>query len=552
MLGSLCAYTIARRRGRLSNLVYLAFVLGIILPFQLAIIPLFVAMRDVGLVGNYLGMIVLNIGLLMPLTVFLYTGFIRALPRDYEEAARVDGAGILRTYARVVFPLLWPVTATVAVLIGIIVWNEFFIALVFLFGSDAQTLPVALYAFVGEYVTRWNLVFAGIAITIAPILAFYLFAQRLPDPWVLGGREGLMAAITLSGVGKVFPGGTRAVAELDLEIADGELMVLVGPSGCGKTTTLRMIAGLEEITEGEIRIGERLVNALDPRARDVAMVFQNYALYPHMSVFDNLAFPLRAHGLPKAEVRMRVERTAKLLGLDDLLKRKPRALSGGQRQRVAMGRAIVREPQVFLMDEPLSNLDAQLRTQMRAEIAGLQRELGVTTIYVTHDQVEAMTMGTRIAVMRDGFLQQQGPPQTLYDEPDNLFVATFVGSPGMNLLQGRIERDGDTLQCVLGDQRLPVTGTNGLVATLAGYAGTDVAVGVRPEHLSDPAEGPRDRPRLRGRVRFVELLGCRTDGSDSARREAGRRRRRCSRSRGTSTRPRPGRSSGGRGPTRRS
>ncbi|MGZ8696120.1 MAG: ABC transporter ATP-binding protein, partial [Gaiellaceae bacterium] len=299
-----------------------------------------------------------------------------------------------------------------------------------------------------------------------------------------------MAGITLSGVGKVFAGGKRAVAELDLRIADGELMVLVGPSGCGKTTTLRMVAGLEQPTEGAIRIGDRLVDSLDPGRRDVAMVFQNYALYPHMSVFDNLAFPLRAGRVPRAEVRRRVARTAELLGLDDLLKRKPRALSGGQRQRVAMGRAIVREPQAFLMDEPLSNLDAQLRTQMRAEIAGLQRELGVTTIYVTHDQIEAMTMGTRIAVMRDGFLQQLGPPQTLYDEPDNLFVAGFVGSPGMNLFQGRIERNGDTLECVLGGQRLPIGGANRYAAALAAYAGGDVAVGIRPEHLTGAAEAP--------------------------------------------------------------
>jgi multiple sugar transport system ATP-binding protein len=310
-----------------------------------------------------------------------------------------------------------------------------------------------------------------------------------------------MAGVTLSAIGKVFPDGTRAVDALDLTIADGELMVLVGPSGCGKTTTLRMTAGLEDATEGEIRIGGRLVNALDPRQRDVAMVFQNYALYPHMSVFENLAFPLRAHGVPRDEVRTRVERTAKLLGLDGLLRRKPRALSGGQRQRVAMGRAIVREPQVFLMDEPLSNLDAKLRTEMRAEIAGLQRTLGVTTMYVTHDQVEAMTMGTRIAVLREGLLQQQGPPQTLYDEPDNLFVAAFIGSPGMNLLEGRIELNGSGAVCTVGGARLPAP------AALAPVAGRDVVVGLWPVSLVEPTRAPPAAPRLEGRVRFSELLG---------------------------------------------
>jgi multiple sugar transport system ATP-binding protein len=315
-----------------------------------------------------------------------------------------------------------------------------------------------------------------------------------------------MPVVALDGVGKVYPDGTRAVDGLDLTIADGELMVLVGPSGCGKTTTLRMTAGLEEISEGEIRIGDRVVNMLDPRQRDIAMVFQNYALYPHMTVFDNLAFPLQARRLPRAEIRMRVEKTATLLGLEGLLKRKPRTLSGGQRQRVAMGRAIVREPQVFLMDEPLSNLDAKLRTQMRAEIAGLQHEIGVTTMYVTHDQVEAMTMGNRIAVMRDGLLQQQGPPQELYDEPGNLFVAAFVGSPAMNLLRGRVERDGNGLALLIGDKRLPVASDNG-AAPLAAYSGAEVAVGIRPEHLADPAESPERRPRLAGRVRFVERLG---------------------------------------------
>jgi multiple sugar transport system ATP-binding protein len=310
-----------------------------------------------------------------------------------------------------------------------------------------------------------------------------------------------MPPITLEGVGKVYPDGTRAVDGLDLRIDDGELMVLVGPSGCGKTTTLRMTAGLEEITEGEIRLGDRLVNALDPRQRDVAMVFQNYALYPHMSVFDNLAFPLRARQLPRDEVRTKVERTARLLGLDGLLRRKPRALSGGQRQRVAMGRAIVREPQVFLMDEPLSNLDAKLRTQMRSEIAGLQRELGVTTMYVTHDQVEAMTMGTRIAVLRGGVLQQEGPPQQVYDEPNNLFVAAFIGAPAMSLLQARIERNGAGVNCLVGEGRLPAP------PGLAVLDGAEVAVGLRPEILLDPAQAAPDAPRLNGRVRFVELLG---------------------------------------------
>src|SRR3954462_1233372 len=262
-----------------------------------------------------------------------------------------------------------------------------------------------------------------------------------------------MATVTFSDVGKTYPDGTRAVADLNLEISDGELVVFVGPSGCGKTTSLRMVAGLEEVTEGELRIGDDVVNELAPQERDIAMVFQNYALSPHMNVFDNIAFPLESQGMRKNEIRERVTTTAKLLGLTEHLKRRPRNLSGGQRQRVAMGRAIVRQPQVFLMDEPLSNLDAKLRVQMRAEIARLQAELDVTTIYVTHDQVEAMTMGDRIAVMRKGRLQQQGEPYTLYDTPANLFVAEFIGSPPMNLFRARLDRDGGPLLALL-DQQL--------------------------------------------------------------------------------------------------
>src|SRR5262245_37363820 len=261
-------------------------------------------------------------------------------------------------------------------------------------------------------------------------------------------------------------------------------MVLVGPSGCGKTTALRMVAGLEEITDGEIHIGSQLINDIDPGKRDIAMVFQNYALYPHMSVFENMAFPLISKGVRRAERRQRVERTAAILGLSDLLKRRPSTLSGGQRQRVAMGRAIVREPRAFLMDEPLSNLDAKLRVQMRSEISRIQSELGVTTIYVTHDQVEAMTMGSRIAVMRKGLLQQEGPPEEIYERPANLFVAAFIGSPSMNFVRATLRREVDRLVCRLRSQDLVLPPA--CLATrpgLAAYEGRDVAVGIRPEHL---------------------------------------------------------------------
>ncbi|MGI9112265.1 MAG: ABC transporter ATP-binding protein [Gaiellaceae bacterium] len=288
-----------------------------------------------------------------------------------------------------------------------------------------------------------------------------------------------MAKIALENVSKVYPDGTRAVRELNLDIDDGELVVFVGPSGCGKTSALRMIAGLEEITDGTIKVGDRVVNDLPPKDRDIAMIFQNYALYPHMSSFDNMAFALKMRGHDKAEINRRVNDAARVLGLGDVLKKKPRTLSGGQRQRVAMGRAIVREPQAFLMDEPLSNLDAKLRVQMRAEIARIQRDLSVTTIYVTHDQSEAMTLGDRVAVMRKGELQQLASPQELYRAPANLFVAEFIGSPAMNLVEAAIE--GGLAR--FGEHSLPVDGRGGL----GGYEGRKVALGVRPEDLEDAA-----------------------------------------------------------------
>jgi multiple sugar transport system ATP-binding protein len=316
-----------------------------------------------------------------------------------------------------------------------------------------------------------------------------------------------MAGITFDNVTKTYGDGFRAVSDLSLEVNDGEFVVFVGPSGCGKTTALRMIAGLEEITGGEIRIGDRVVNNLPPRDRDVAMVFQNYALYPHMTVAENIGFALRMRKVPKAEARTKIQETAKIIGLLDHLDRKPRQLSGGQRQRVAMGRAIVREPRVFLMDEPLSNLDAKLRVQMRAEISRIQRQLQVTTVYVTHDQVEAMTMGDRVAVLRRGVLQQFDAPQHLYERPANLFVASFIGSPAMNVVEGTLAQDGDGLVCSIGPATIPLP--HEVAAgrpALAGYAGRTVAVGLRPEALDD-----RNRQdgvaRLRGVVRAIEALG---------------------------------------------
>ena len=319
-----------------------------------------------------------------------------------------------------------------------------------------------------------------------------------------------MAQVAFDRVSKIYPDGTRAVNDVNLEIHDGEFMVLVGPSGCGKTTALRMVAGLEEISEGMLKIGERVVNHVPSRDRDIAMVFQSYALYPHLSVYENIAFGLRLKKMPKDEIEKRVQRAASLLGLGEYLKRKPRALSGGQRQRVAMGRAIVREPAAFLMDEPLSNLDAKLRVQMRAEIAKLQTDLGVTTIYVTHDQIEAMTMGDRVAVMRKGELQQVDEPQTLYDRPLNLFVGGFIGSPAMNMLDATIHSSNGSLQATVGEQTIAL-GPETLEhhPALRGYDGRHVILGIRPEDLEDASldpEAPRDR-RLKGRLELRESLG---------------------------------------------
>jgi multiple sugar transport system ATP-binding protein len=316
-----------------------------------------------------------------------------------------------------------------------------------------------------------------------------------------------VATISLRGLTKVYATGVVALDGLDLDVDDGEFVVLVGPSGCGKTTALRMVAGLERITSGTVSFGDHVVNDVSPRHRDVAMVFQNYALYPHLSVYQNIGFALENAKIEKAERDRRIRSVAAVLGLEELLGRKPKQLSGGQRQRVAMGRAIVREPAVFLMDEPLSNLDAKLRVQMRSEVVRVHRSVGAATLYVTHDQIEAMTMGDRVAVLQGGVLQQYGTPRSLYASPANVFVATFIGSPAMNLYEAALEAagsSGTTPTVVLGSQRLALPAQ--VAARVAAYQGRKIIVGVRPEDLAvDRSEGVG--PALVADVRLVEVLG---------------------------------------------
>jgi len=321
-----------------------------------------------------------------------------------------------------------------------------------------------------------------------------------------------MANVTLKNVYKIYSGGVTAVTDFNLEIADKEFVILVGPSGCGKSTTLRMIAGLEEISSGELYIGDTLANDIAPKDRDIAMVFQNYALYPHMTVFDNMAFGLKLRKTPKDEIKRRVEEAARVLDISHLLDRKPKALSGGQRQRVALGRAIVRDPKVFLLDEPLSNLDAKLRAQMRTEIAKLHHRLGTTFIYVTHDQTEAMTMGDRIVVMKDGFIQQVDSPQNLYDRPVNEFVAGFMGSPQMNFIDVDLGKDGADYTLSFGDFKIKIPSDKAASANLSEYVGKQVSFGIRPEDVHDEPEFIKALgvTHANADVEVTELMGAET------------------------------------------
>ncbi len=318
-----------------------------------------------------------------------------------------------------------------------------------------------------------------------------------------------MASLSLKNINKKYPNGFEAVKNFNLDIEDKEFIIFVGPSGCGKSTTLRMIAGLEEISSGELWIGDKLVNDVEPKDRDIAMVFQNYALYPHMTVYDNMAFGLKLKKVPKDEIDKLVHEAAKILDIEHLLDRKPKALSGGQRQRVAMGRAIVRNPKVFLMDEPLSNLDAKLRVQMRIEISKLHQRLGTTIIYVTHDQTEALTLGTRIVVMKDGVVQQVDSPIELYNKPKNLFVAGFIGSPQMNFIEANVQKDGNAARLVFGSNSIKLPVEKAKIVLEKGYEGKDVIFGIRPEDVKDDEDFIKASPDsvLEATVRVYEMLG---------------------------------------------
>ena len=318
-----------------------------------------------------------------------------------------------------------------------------------------------------------------------------------------------MASLSLKNVCKVYPNGFEAVKDFNLEVEDKEFIIFVGPSGCGKSTTLRMIAGLEEISSGELIIDGKVMNDVEPKDRDIAMVFQNYALYPHMTVFDNMAFGLKLRKVPKDEIKAKVEEAARILDLEKLLDRKPKALSGGQRQRVAMGRAIVRNPKVFLMDEPLSNLDAKLRVQMRIEISKIHQRLGATIIYVTHDQTEAMTLGTRIVVMKDGIIQQVDTPQNLYDKPTNLFVAGFMGMPPMNFIECKVVKSGADVLLMFGSHSIKVPDSKGSILVEQGYIDKEVILGIRPEDIHDEQLFIESSPEslIDARITIYEMLG---------------------------------------------
>src|SRR3954471_5233471 len=508
VLAAFAAYAIARLNFPGKSIILGGALAIAMFPAISTIGPLFDMWRSIGLYDTYPGLIIPYLTFSLPLAIYTLVAFYREIPWDLEQAAQVDGATPFQAFRRVILPLAAPGTFTAAILVFIFCWNDFLFAITLTSSNNARTVPAALAFFTGESQftqPTGNIAAAAVIVTI-PIIIFVLFFQRrivagLTAGAVKGYRQGgeePMAEIVLDKVTKRYPDGFEAVRNMDLDINDGEFMILVGPSGSGKSTALRMIAGLEDISDGEVKIGDTVVNQMAPKDRDIAMVFQNYALYPHMSVRENMAFPLKLAGTPKEEIDQKVQEAAKILDLTEHLDRRPANLSGGQRQRVAMGRAIVRNPKAFLRDEPLSNLDAKLRVQMRTEVSRIQSQLGTTTVYVTHDQTEAMTLGDRVAVMRSGVLQQVDTPRVLYNDPVNIFVAGFIGPPAMSFFSGKIS--GGTIQLPFAKVPAP----EGVPDT------SDVVVGIRPENFEDARFAPDNHPdgvEFEAPIELVELMG---------------------------------------------
>ena len=476
----LSAFAVVYFRFPLRSLCFWLIFITLMLPVEVRILPTYKVLADLNMLNTYAG---LTVPLIASATAtFLFRQFFLSVPDELVEAARIDGAGPMRFFKDILVPLSQTSIAALFVIQFIYGWNQYLWPLLATTTEDMYPVVIGIKRMIasGDAAVDWNLVMATAILALIPPAVVVVLMQR----WFVKG-----------------PKANQVIHGVSAEVEAGEFIVIVGPSGCGKSTLLRMVAGLEEVSAGDIAIGNKVVNDVEPAKRDIAMVFQNYALYPHMRVFDNMAYGLRIAGVGKDEIKTRVDKAAKILELGHLLERKPRELSGGQRQRVAMGRAIVRQPQVFLFDEPLSNLDAKLRVAMRAEIKALHQRLKTTTVYVTHDQIEAMTMADRIVVMHDGIIEQIGTPLELYDRPGNLFVAQFIGSPAMNVVEG-VARQVDGV-CQIEAQGSLWPAPPGLAAP----DNTPVHYGIRPGDitLADPGRG------VPARVVVVEPTGAETE-----------------------------------------
>src|ERR1700732_5025418 len=511
------AFALARMRFWGSATLATGVFLTYLIPDTLLFLPLFKMFAAFGdltgiqLINRWYVLLIVYPTLTVPFCTWIMIGYFASIPKELDEAAIIDGASWFQTLALLFMRVALPALIAATIFAFTVSWAQFLYPLVFTTSTDQLVLPVGIItSLIKGDVFNWGQIMTGALLGTSPdhLRVPDGLLHRRPDRRCDEGLN-LMADVTLRKVIKRYD-EVEAVRGIDLDIADHEFVVLVGPSGCGKSTTLRMIAGLEDITDGDIMIGGDVVNDVPPKDRDIAMGFQNYALYPHMTVFENMSFGLKLRRVPKPEIRARVEKAAKILDIMELLERRPKQLSGGQRQRVAMGRAIVRNPKVFLFDEPLSNLDAKLRVQMRTEIKRVHQQVKTTTVYVTHDQVEAMTLADRVVVMNDGRIDQVGTPHELYHRPKTRFVAGFIGSPAMNFLPTRIEQNGEALIVRLSEALafpIPATHTQRYRASV----GKDLVFGLRPEHITEPRGEARD-PRCEFTVTLdvVEPMGMET------------------------------------------